>query len=138
MRLVLSLCLAAVVAACSPAPSPVTAPPASSSAASPVTSPAPVTAPPASSASPVAAPAGLGHAVGTWDGINGTAGEIVIAADGGYTFNGTPGGSVERSGDELRFSGDLGAWDGGRAKLSESDTVLEFYWSGNWMVFEKA
>jgi hypothetical protein len=79
--------------------------------------------------------------VGTWWGINGTPGRLVLKANHSYTYSvagghgawrATPGGAV--------FTGTLGAWNHGRASTKRG--VLEFSWTRangakNWFVFQK-
>ena len=75
--------------------------------------------------------------VGEWRGINGTAGVLLISADGSYRFNGEAA-RYRIEGDEVIFSGPLAPWNDGRARLRSG--VIEFYWKNregfqNWFTF---
>ena len=79
--------------------------------------------------------------VGTWQGLT-VPGQIVIRANGTYTFGGAEGGRYRVSGNDIYFGGEpLRAWDHGHATLS-SQGNLEFYWtnpdgSKNYFAFGK-
>ena len=67
-------------------------------------------------------------------------GQIELATNGSYTYNGSPGGRWRVDGDRVVFDGVLAAWNQGVATLK--DGVLEFYWtnadgSRNWFVFQR-
>jgi hypothetical protein len=75
--------------------------------------------------------------VGEWRGINGTAGVLLISADGSYRFNGEAA-RYRIEGDEVIFGGPLAPWNDGRARLRSG--VIEFYWKNregfqNWFTF---
>lgn len=87
-----------------------------------------------------AAPTAARGLAGTWYGISGTAGSIELRADGSYLHNGRSGGAWRAEGNQVRFTGSLAAWNGGRASLR--DGVLEFSWTSpegfkNWFVFQR-
>jgi hypothetical protein len=65
--------------------------------------------------------------VGTWQGVGGTMGKIELHADGTYTSNGTPAGRYQVAGNQVTFTGNLAAWNGGHATLKRPD-LMEFYW----------
>jgi hypothetical protein len=64
--------------------------------------------------------------VGTWHGVGGTMGKIELLPNGTYTSNGEVAGRYEVRGNEVVFTGNLAAWNGGRATLKND--VMEFYW----------
>lgn len=77
--------------------------------------------------------------VGEWRGINGTAGVLLISADGSYRFNGEAA-RYRIEGDEVVFGGPLTAWNDGRARLRSG--VIEFHWKNregfqNWFTFAR-
>ncbi len=82
-----------------------------------------------------------GRFIGTWQGLT-VPGQIVIRANGTYTFGGAEGGRYRVSGNDIYFGGELlRAWDHGHAILS-SQGNLEFYWtnpdgSKNYFAFAK-
>jgi hypothetical protein len=62
--------------------------------------------------------------VGTWRGINGTAGELRIGSDGHYSYSvGNGGGEIQKTADnKYKFTGTLAAW--GNAHLFDKDTLV--------------
>ena len=96
---------------------------------------------PATAAAGAASVASGGTALaGVWYGIASTVGQIELAADGAYRYNGEPGGHWRQEGDRVVFDGALSAWNQGVASLKEG--VLEFYWTNaegfnNWFVFQR-
>jgi hypothetical protein len=91
----------------------------------------------AGASAPAPAAAGL---AGIWYGIASTVGQIELAADGSYRYNGSPGGHWRQQGNRVVFDGALSAWNGGVASLN--DGVLEFRWTNaegfnNWFVFQR-
>jgi hypothetical protein len=69
----------------------------------------------------------VGTVVGTWHGVGGTMGKLELRPDGTYTSNGAPAGRYHVSGNVVTFTGNLAAWNGGRATLTKPD-LLEFHW----------
>ena len=96
---------------------------------------------PATAAAGAASDASGGGALaGIWYGIASTVGQIELAANGSYRYNGSPGGHWRQEGDRVIFDGALSAWNQGVATLKEG--VLEFYWTNaegfnNWFVFQR-
>lgn len=79
--------------------------------------------------------------VGTWQGVGGTMGKIELHPDGTYTSNRAPAGRYQVSGNQVTFTGNLAAWNGGHATLKRPD-LMEFYWKSpsggiNYFAFAK-
>ena len=96
--------------------------------------------PTVASAAAAASSADAAGLAGVWYGIASTVGQIELATNGSYTYNGSPGGRWRVDGDRVVFDGVLAAWNQGVATLK--DGVLEFYWtnadgSRNWFVFQR-
>ncbi len=92
-----------------------------------------------STAPPVAIESSGQSLVGEWRGINKTAGQVIISANGSYTFNGAAG-RYRATGNQVVFTGPLAAWNNGQATLNKG--VIEFYWTNaqgwkQWFTFAK-
>ena len=77
--------------------------------------------------------------IGVWQGVT-MVGQIVIKANGVYTFSGKQG-TYTIAGNDIVFTGPLKAWNNGRATMNKGN--LEFYWKNpsgaiNYFAFVKS